>query len=88
MSMAYGWKRVVALILVQALCFSHMAIAQVDTIFEEKSERIRASKAVASFGPDLFGDTVNLYNGQLSFRQTDVSLKGNNSLLWRLAGVS
>lgn len=31
-------------------------------------------------GPDLFGDTVNLYSGALEFTQTDVSLPGNNSL--------
>lgn len=56
------------------------ANAQVDTQYEEQSQLIRAPRAAKSFGTDLFGDTVNLYNGQVNFRQTDVSLRGNNSL--------
>lgn len=80
LSIAYGRQLLVALVVFQGLCTSHMAMAQVDTAYEEQSERIRAPKAVTSFGPDLFGDSVNMYNGQLSFQQTDVSLKGNDAL--------
>lgn len=50
------------------------------SVYEEQAQRIRAPKAVAALGPELFGDTINLYNGQLSFQQTDVDLKGNNGL--------
>jgi YD repeat-containing protein len=56
------------------------AHAQVDTSFEEQYKLIRAPKAFSSLGPDLAGDSINLYNGSLSFAQTDVSLRGNNTL--------
>jgi hypothetical protein len=56
------------------------ALAQDITSFEEQRQSIRAPKANAAVGTDLFGDNVNLYNGTLSFKQTDVSLPGNNAL--------
>jgi YD repeat-containing protein len=56
------------------------ANAQVDTAYEEQSRLIRAPGAVNSFGANLFGDLVNLYNGQLNFQQTDISIRGNNQL--------
>jgi YD repeat-containing protein len=46
----------------------------------ENGKLIRAPKAIAAYGPDLFGDRVNLYRGSLEFVQTDVSLPGNNDL--------
>jgi hypothetical protein len=54
--------------------------AQLTTTYEEQSKLMRAPKAYASIGADLFGDTVNLSNGTLQFRQTDVSVKGNDAL--------
>lgn len=50
------------------------------TVYEEQHKLIRAPQAIASIGTDLFGDTVNLYNGALEFVQTDVSLPGNFAL--------
>jgi hypothetical protein len=50
------------------------------TITSERHKLIRAPYAVGTLGPDLFGDTVNIYNGSLEFSQTDVSLAGNNDL--------
>jgi YD repeat-containing protein len=50
------------------------------TTFQEQFKLIKAPKAYASLGPDLFGDKVNLYSGGLEFAQTDISLPGNNSL--------
>ncbi len=35
---------------------------------------------MVTLGQDLFGDRVNLFNGAVSFEQTDVSLTGNNAL--------
>ena len=32
-----------------------------------------APDAITAYGPDLFGDRINLYNGALSFEQTDLS---------------
>lgn len=54
--------------------------AQTPTVYTAASKLILAPRAFASLGPDLFGDTVNLYGGNLEFTQTDVSLVGNNSL--------
>ena len=56
------------------------ACAQDTTTYEEQYKRIKAPNAVTQYGPDLFGETVNLYNGALDFTQTDVSLRGNNKL--------
>jgi len=39
-----------------------------------------APDAVATLGPDLFGDKNNLFNGALSFEHTDLSLPGNDAL--------
>lgn len=39
-----------------------------------------APDAVATLGPDLFGDKVNLFNGALEFEQVDLSLPGNFAL--------
>lgn len=44
-----------------------------------------APDAITAYGPDLFGDRVNLYNGSLAFEQTDLSLPGNNALPVALA---
>ncbi len=57
--------------------YSH---AQDVTAYEEQYKLIKAPRAATTLGPDLFGDSVNLYNGRLSFAQTDVSLRGNNAL--------
>ena len=40
----------------------------------------KAPDALTVLGPNLFGDEVNLYNGALSFTQTDLSLPGNSTL--------
>ncbi|MDP1650021.1 MAG: hypothetical protein Q8M01_17720 [Rubrivivax sp.] len=39
-----------------------------------------APDAIATLGPGLFGDQVNLFNGALEFEHTDTSLPGNNAL--------
>ncbi|MEJ7805154.1 MAG: RHS repeat-associated core domain-containing protein, partial [Telluria sp.] len=56
------------------------ARAQESTAIQEQFKDIRAPNAIAAIGPNLFGDTVNLYNGSLEFRQIDVALPGNNAL--------
>lgn len=60
--------------------FTSALSAQTSTSFQEQSKLIKAPNAVAAIGNDLFGDTVNLYNGTLQFSQVDVMLLGNNSL--------
>ncbi|MGZ9029188.1 MAG: hypothetical protein ACXW2U_18190, partial [Telluria sp.] len=61
--------------------FGVVAQTQTTTIESEQSKLIRAPTAVATYGPGLFGDKVNIYNGALEFVQTDVSLPGNSKLL-------
>lgn len=39
-----------------------------------------APDAITTYGPDLFGDRVNLFNGGLEFEHTDLSLPGNGGL--------
>ena len=39
-----------------------------------------ATDAMATLGPDLFGDRINLFNGSFSFEQTDLELPGNSAL--------
>jgi hypothetical protein len=50
------------------------------TTFTEQYKAIKAPGALSKLGPDLFGDSVNLYNGGLTFTQSDVALRGNNAL--------
>jgi YD repeat-containing protein len=39
-----------------------------------------AKNAITPYGDDMFGDKVNLYDGSMSFEQTDLALQGNNAL--------
>lgn len=39
---------------------------------------------VGALGPDLFGNSVNYYNGQATFSTTDIDLRGNNGLTVRV----
>ena len=48
--------------------------------WDEYDRKIKAAQEIAAFGPDLFGDAVNLSNGALSFSVTDVSIPGNSKL--------
>ncbi|WP_426209249.1 hypothetical protein [Massilia sp. TWP1-3-3] len=71
---------IVLLLATLAMGMGINATAAVPGTGYEQAAQIHAPNAVASIGVDLFGDTVNLYTGRLSFVQTDVSLKGNNAL--------
>ena len=48
--------------------------------YEEYDKLIKGRKAIATLGPQLFGDSVDLYTGALSFSNTDISVPGNNAL--------
>jgi RHS repeat-associated protein len=39
-----------------------------------------APDAISALGPNLFGDSLNLFNGSFRFEQTDISLPGNSAL--------
>lgn len=48
--------------------------------WEELENRLKTSQSVGALGDDLFGDTVSLANGGLSFAATDVEIPGNTGL--------
>jgi RHS repeat-associated protein len=54
--------------------------AESTSVEAEYDKRIRAAEAIGGLGQDLFGDSVNLYSGALSFAATDVSVPGNFDL--------
>ncbi len=67
-------------VLASLLIVSSVTLGQNITSFEEQRKQILAPRALAAVGTDLFGDSINFYNGALNFTQTDVSLPGNNAL--------
>ena len=76
--------RPVCLALAGASFLPALAQAPTPTIYEEQGQLVRGSRKVQSLSSSLFGDQVSLYNGGLSFTQTDVSLPGNNALEVRI----
>lgn len=48
--------------------------------WEDYEKQIKTRSAITALGPDLFGDEVDLYTSSLSFRHTDITLPGNDSL--------
>lgn len=67
---------------IAALCFSSVADANAQALDwgEEYAQRIKAAQTAAPLTDELFGDSVNLFNGTVTFRITDISLPGNTSL--------
>jgi len=59
------------------LCRAQSTVAPED----EYKKLIRVSEDIQPLGENPFGEQVSLYNGSLSFEQTDVSLAGNGPLL-------
>jgi hypothetical protein len=45
-----------------------------------KGKQPAAPDAIATLGPDLFGDKISLYNGSFHFEHTEFELPGNNAL--------
>ncbi len=79
-SIARKFRSIDAILL--ALCsafFIPNVVAQ--TVESERGKLIRAPNAITVLGPELFGDSVNIYTGSLEFVQTDVNLPGNNQLV-------
>lgn len=48
--------------------------------WEEYEKLVKSAQEVSPHGPTLFGDDIGLQNGALSFRVTDVALRGNSAL--------
>lgn len=75
-------SRIGALAGAAVFCFLPMlASAQGKQAWEEYDRLIESRQAVAALSADnVFGDSVDLYSGILSFTATDVSLPGNDKL--------
>lgn len=69
------WRSSCALLLLPAL-----SMGQPVNISYLEGQAPVAPDAVTAWGPELFGDKVNLFNGSLEFEQLDTSLPGNNAL--------
>lgn len=76
--------RLLCTVLAGASLAPALAQAPTPTIYEDQGQLVRGSRKVSSLTSSLFGDQVSLYNGGLSFTQTDVSLPGNNALEVRI----
>ena len=50
------------------------------TTYHEQGILIRSGETIEPLGPDLMGDAINEFSGDVVFTQTDVSLPGNNAL--------
>lgn len=61
-------------------CASLSAHSQTRSVFEDFAMQMAGSDHSASLGPDLFGDSTDLYSGATRFLVTDVSLPGNSDL--------
>jgi len=72
-------KQVAVVVAVSLLLCGGPAGAQ-QAPWEDYAKHIGKSKGIASLSTDLFGDTVDLYTGRVSFQQTDVALDGNSAL--------
>ncbi len=48
--------------------------------WQEYDKFIKSAQVIKAEGPQLFGDSVNLYTGATTFAATDVSLPGNSGL--------
>ncbi|MDW2981379.1 MAG: hypothetical protein WBG81_09410 [Rhodanobacter sp.] len=67
----------VVLVSSASLCHAQSTVTPED----EYKKLIRVSEDIQPLGENPFGEQVSLYNGSLSFEQTDVSLAGNGPLL-------
>lgn len=53
--------------------------------WQQYEKTISKKQDVASLSNELFGESIDLYNGRISFRHVDIELTGNNSLPVTLA---
>ena len=62
------------------LTLSAAATAQDAYQWESHDKRVSSAQTITALGNDLFGDSVSLQTGALSFTVTDVDLPGNSRL--------
>lgn len=87
-------RRLAVLVGVCSVTLSGVAQAQAMSEADEAAARIKMAQTLGPLGPNLFGDTVNMSTGEVTFATTDVSLPGNNGLAvalgrrWTVTGRS
>lgn len=76
------WSRGAVLAGMAVCCFlPSMANAQAKPAWEEYDRLLESRQAIAALSADnVFGDSLDLYSGTLSFTSTDVSIPGNSKL--------
>ena len=69
-------------LLLAAASIATLPTASAQTMYEweQYEKRVDSARSVVALGTDLFGDSVGLQNGNLSFSVTDVDVPGNNAL--------
>jgi hypothetical protein len=73
-------RRLVAIALSALTCASLTAHSQGRSVWEDFSTQMSGSDHSGNLGPDLFGDSTDLYTGATQFLVTDVSIPGNSAL--------
>ncbi|XWO47322.1 wall-associated protein [[Pseudomonas] boreopolis] len=66
--------------LIAALVLPWSVNAEVSSWQEEYGNRLKYAELVKPLEGEIFGERINLYDGSISFAETDVSLPGNNDL--------
>ncbi|KJV33803.1 hypothetical protein [Luteibacter yeojuensis] len=78
--LAYATRRgIAAVVMIVCVTFIGLVHANSDeaTPEEQFHRRIKMSDDIIPLGQNAFGESVDLYTGELSFRQVDVTLKGS-----------
>lgn len=70
-----------AFVCIATVVLSCVARAQSVAPEDEYKKLIRVSEDIQPLGEHPFGENISLYDGSLSFTQTDVSLRGNGPVL-------
>lgn len=89
--MESGLRRMTMLLVCCALETGGMAHAQEVPIGDEYLRRLKAYETIQPVGDTPFGEHLNLYTGDLTFSQTDLSLEGQGptiSLVRQLASMA
>jgi RHS repeat-associated protein len=67
-------------LIILTLATSQAGAQTAKTISEEYDNAIKGAQTITAFGPDLFGEGVNLKDGTTSFSATDISVRTNSGL--------
>ena len=78
--MVHG-RRTALLALVAGVALSHALSAAEITSADEYNKKLKQYQTISPGGDTPFGEQINLYSGELSFRQTDITFAGTGPLI-------